>query len=203
MSLHLIVGCMYASKTTSLIQKYNESKDKKINIMVIDYDTGNQDKYYESTLKNHIRDEIPCIKCNKLNDIMNIYKKRGNFQISHEFEHHSDFITSSEMYETVNNLLNSKIILINEAQFFPDLIPFVKNMLKKGKEIYVYGLDGDFKQERIGFILDLVPLCDSIIKLKAECICGNPAIFSKRISAEIEQYQPNAAYIPICRKCNG
>jgi len=194
MSLHLIVGCMYASKTTSLIQKYNESKDKK-NIIVIDYDTDNEYKFYESTLKNHTNDEIPCIKCNKLNDVI-IYKIPNNKWQSY------DFTSLTEMGDN-NDLLKYEIILINEAQFFPDLIPFVKKMLKKGKEIHVYGLDGDFKQERIGFILDLVPLCDSIIKLKAECICGNPAIFSKRISAETEQYQPNAAYIPICRKCNG
>ena len=200
MALNLIVGCMYAAKTTCLIAKYYECIDKKV--FVVDYDTGNENKTYDSTLKNHNNEIIPCVKCNKLNNLINIYKKRGNFQMSHEFDHHYHFNTSPDMYETVNNLLTCDIILINEAQFFPDLVSFVKEFLKKGKHIYVYGLDGDFKQDRIGFILDLVPLCDSIIKLKAKCLCGNCAIFSKRISSEIEQYQPNAEYIPVCRNCN-
>jgi len=103
------------------------------------------------------------------------------------------------MYETRNALLKSEYILINEAQFYPDLVEFVKEF--KHKNIYVYGLDGDFKQQKMGYILDIIPLCDSVKKLKARCGCGQEAIFSKRISNETDQYQPNAQYVPVCRKC--
>jgi len=195
MSLHITLGCMYASKTTSLIRKYNNLH----NVIVLDYDIERQDKFYEGELVNHDGIQIPCIKCSKLYDVLDIYKKRGNFQISHEFDHNNDFALSQEMYQTRNALLNAEFILINEAQFYPDLLEFVKEF--KNKHIYVYGLDGDFKQEKIGHILDIVPLCDSIQKLKATCNCGEQAIFSKRLSKEIDQYQPNAQYIPVCRKC--
>jgi thymidine kinase len=197
MSLHITLGCMYASKTTALIRKYNNLQNP--NIIVLDYDIHRQDKFYEGELVNHDGITIPCIKCSKLYDVLDIYKKRVNFQISHEFDHNNDFALSEEMYQTRNALLHSEYILINEAQFYPDLVEFVKEF--KNKHIYIYGLDGDFKQEKIGHILEIVPLCDSIQKLKANCGCGERAIFSKRLSNETDQYQPNAQYIPVCRKC--
>ena len=195
MSLHITLGCMYASKTTSLIQTYNTLK----NVIVLDYDTERQDKIYEGELVNHNGVKIPCIKCSKLYDVLDIYKKRGNFQISHEFDHLNDFALSREMHETRDKLLNARYIMINEAQFYPDLVDFVKEFIHKN--IYVYGLDGDFKQERIGHILDIIPLCDTVQKLRATCACGEQAIFSKRLTDETDQYQPNAQYLPVCRKC--
>jgi thymidine kinase len=199
MSLHITLGCMYASKTSSLIQKYNTFRFNRLNVIVLDYDTQRNPKYYDDELENHNGVKIPCIKCSKLMDLLNIYKKRGNFQISHEFDPLNDFALSQEMNETRDALLNAEYIMINEAQFYPDLVEFVKHF--KTKNIYVYGLDGDFKQEKIGQILDIIPLCDSVRKLKAVCACGEPAIFSKRLSDETEQYQPNAQYLPVCRKC--
>ena len=200
MSLHITLGPMYASKTTSLIQKYNALNNINHKIIVLDYDTERESKFYEGYLANHNGIEIPCIKCSKLFDVLDIYKKRGNFQMSHEFDPLNDFGLSTEIHETRNALLDAEFILINEAQFYPDLVEFVKRFIHKN--IYVYGLDGDFKQERIGQILDIVPLCDSVIKLKANCACGESAIFSKIITPDrLDQYQPNAQYIPVCRKC--
>ena len=199
MSLHITLGCMYASKTTSLIQKYNTLK----HVIVLDYDTDRGEKCYDGQLVNHDGVSIPCIKCSKLYDVLDIYKKRGNFQLSHEFDPLNDYHLSREMNETRDALLSARHIMINEAQFFPDLVEFVKEFMAKyvNKNIYVYGLDGDFKQEKIGNILDIIPLCDSVQKLKARCDCGESAIFSKRLSKETDQYQPNAEYIPVCRKC--
>jgi thymidine kinase len=123
---------MYASKTTSLIHKYNTLK----NVIVLDYDTERQDKFYEGELVNHNGVTIPCIKCSKLYDVLDIYKKRGNFQISHEFDPLNDFRLSTEMNETRNAVLNARHIMINEAQFYPDLVQFVKEF--GYKNIYVY-----------------------------------------------------------------
>lgn len=192
---------MYASKTTSLINKYNTFNKEQV--VVLDYDTERENTVYVGDLVNHNGSKIPCIKCSKLYDVLDIYKKRGNFQLSHEFEPLNNYALSKEMNETRDALLNAYHIMINEAQFYPDLIEFVKEFMGKymNKNIYVYGLDGDFKQEKIGQILDIIPLCDTIQKLKAICKCGEPAIFSKRLSEEMDQYQPNAQYIPICRKC--
>ncbi len=103
------------------------------------------------------------------------------------------------MHATRDAFFNARHIMINEAQFYPDLVEFVNEF--SHKNIYIYGLDGDFKQQKIGYILDLIPLCDTVQKLKANCECGELAIFSKRLGTETEQYLPNAQYIPVCRKC--
>ena len=201
MSLHITLGCMYASKTTSLIQKYNTLNNQNEPILVLDYDTERENKFYEGELVNHNGVVIPCIKCSVLYHLLDIYKKRGNFQISHEFDPLNDFALSREMHATRDALFNARHIMINEAQFFPDLFEFVNEFSQKN--IYIYGLDGDFKQQKIGYILDLIPLCDTVTKLRATCACGDPAIFSKILQEESsEQYQPNAQYIPVCRKCN-
>ncbi len=90
-------------------------------------------------------------------------------------------------------------ILINEAQFFKDLIPFVEQM--KSKQIHIYGLDGDFKQERFGDILSLIPKCDAYVKLYAKFQCGERAPFSKRLSSNMEQFSMHDPYRPSCRNC--
>ena len=93
------------------------------------------------------------------------------------------------------------VISINEAQFFPDLIPFIKSALKQSKKVYVYGLDGDFKQDPFGQMLELLPLADEYVKLYAVCQCGERAAFSKRMTATKEQYAPHDEYQASCRTC--
>ena len=93
------------------------------------------------------------------------------------------------------------IILINEAQFFDGLKDFVVEALKNNKTIYLFGLDGDFKQEKFGEIIDLIPMADTYTKLYATCACGAKASFSKRLSSEVKQYGPHDKYIPVCRAC--
>ena len=96
------------------------------------------------------------------------------------------------------------IICINEAQFFEKLIPFCKKVLADNKTIYVCGLDGDYKQEKFGEILDLIPLADSITKLHAFCkVCkdGTHAHFTKRlVSDKVQKLIGSNEYIPVCRK---
>ena len=97
-------------------------------------------------------------------------------------------------------------ILINEAQFFGDLfeivIQFVENC---DKEVHIFGLDGDFLRNKFGGIVDLIPYCDSVEKLSALCAycCdGTKALFSFRMSREVEQMVIGADnYKPLCRKC--
>ena len=93
------------------------------------------------------------------------------------------------------------VISINEAQFFPDLIPFIKSALKQNKKVYVYGLDGDYKQEPFGQMLELLPMADDYVKLYAICKCGEKAAFSKRMTTTTEQYAPHDEYQPCCRAC--
>ena len=105
------------------------------------------------------------------------------------------------------NPFHVKYIIIEEAQFFEDLLLFVIDQVEiKGKNVIVVGLDGDSDRQNFGEIHKLYPLCDDIIKLKAYCsICknGTPGIFSKRLSDKKEQILvgSDGDYIAVCREC--
>jgi thymidine kinase len=105
----------------------------------------------------------------------------------------------------VNTVLASDLILINEAQFFGDLVEYCLIWCENyDKKIIVSGLDGDYQRKPFGKILDLIPYADSVIKLNAYCsICkdGTLAPFSKRFTAEKEQILIGSdIYGAVCRK---
>ncbi len=96
---------------------------------------------------------------------------------------------------------NTDIIYINEAQFFPDLLEFV--LQHENKTIYLFGLDGDFTRNPMGQLLLIIPLCDTVEKLRGQCSqCSEASLFSKRITEDTQQYLLDEnAYIPLCRSC--
>ncbi len=149
---------------------------KFCNIPVIIINHEIDNRYHETFMSNHDKIMAPCIKTGILHDI---------------FER--------------EEIKNSEVILINEGQFFPDLYDAVYKMVYLGKKVYVSGLDGDFKLQKFGQILDLIPLCDKITKLTSlcsKCKNGTPGIFSMRLTDEKEQTVVGSDnYIPVCRKC--
>lgn len=103
---------------------------------------------------------------------------------------------------------NSKVLIIDESQFFPDLLEFVLYAVESlSKHVIVVGLDGDANRKPFGQILNLIPLADSITKLKSYCTAcadGTAALFSfyKKGSDKKEQVCVGGAdvYTPLCRK---
>jgi thymidine kinase len=174
--LEIILGSMYSGKTSRLIEIYKQCNFCDISVIVINHSIDN--RYDDELLSTHDEIKIPCIKTDKLFDVLSELKTK-----------YSD----------------CKVVLINEGQFFPDLEEFVKELLECGKHIYVCGLDGDFERKKFGQILDLIPLCDKVTKLTSLCsICknGTAGIFSKRISSETDQTVVGSDnYIPVCRSC--
>jgi len=175
--LEIIIGPMFSGKTSKLLNVYKQCKYCNIEVMVINHSLDL--RYDQLMLSTHDKIMIPCYQMDKLKNIF-----YNPFQ------------------ESYNNV---KVILINEAQFFPDLEETVKKMLKDQKQIYISGLDGDFQQNKFGQILDLIPLCDKVSKYNSLCaICknGTAAIFSKRLTNEIEQLVIGSDnYLPVCRNC--
>lgn len=151
----------------------------------------------------------------KTTSLVNHYKnnKNNKLVIDYDIDNDNIYLETHDNIKVpcvkVKKLLNIEVsilvdtVYINEAQFFEDLYLFVKQMLFNKKDIYIYGLDGDYKQEKIGNIIDLIPICDNIIKLNGNCYnCKNLSIFSKRIINNKEQYLPDEKYyLPVCRKC--
>lgn len=183
--LEIIAGPMYSGKTSKILDIYNQCKFCNIEVMVINHSLDV--RYDNQMLSTHDKNMIPCYQLDKLSIIFN------------------NSLKSNEITKTKLAYIKSKVILINEAQFFPDLEVSVKEMIKEKKQVYVAGLDGDFEQKKFGQILDLIPLCDKFTKFTSLCaICknGTPAIFSKRLSKEKEQMVIGSDnYLPVCRSC--
>jgi len=175
--LELIIGPMFSSKTTTLLEIYKKCTFCNIPVFIINHISDT--RYHETLVSSHDKVMAPCLQANKLADIWK---------------------------ESPDNLLRSaEVILINEGQFFVDLYEIVVDMLNHNKKIYICGLDGDFERKKFGSILDLIPLCDKVNKLTSLCsLCkdGTPAIFSMRLTDEKEQTIVGSTnYIPVCRKC--
>lgn len=178
--LELIIGPMFSGKTTELLEIYKKCKFCNISVSIINHNFDN--RYHDTMLSSHNKIMAPCIPTDKISSLW-----------------------SQKNTTSYNILRNSDVILINEGQFFPDLYESVIDMLKSNKKIYICGLDGDFERKKFGYILDLIPLCDSIRKLKSLCsICrnGTEGIFSMRLTGETEQTVIGVDnYIPVCRNC--
>ena len=178
--LELIIGPMFSGKTSELLAIYKKCNFCNIPVSIINHNLDI--RYHDTMLSSHDKLMAPCIQTNLLKDIW-----------------------INENFESYHSLRNSDVILINEGQFFSDLYEIVIDMLKHNKKIYICGLDGDFEQKKFGYILDLIPLCDSIKKLTSLCsVCknGTPGIFSMRLSNETEQTVIGSDnYIPVCRNC--
>ena len=100
----------------------------------------------------------------------------------------------------------AKVLLVNEAQFFPDAAAWIGRAVdEEGKRVHAAGLDGDFLRRPFGSWLELIPLADTISKLRA--FCGGcrvrEALFSHRTcgSTEVRLIGAGTLYRPLCRQC--
>ena len=187
--LELFIGPMFSGKTSKLVEIYKQCIFCNIPVAVINHSIDQ--RYDDTLLSTHDKVMIPCIQTNKLKDVW--------YYGSLETE-----IVLNRLDDSVK-LVAADVIIINEGQFFEDLLPAINHMLQHNKKIYVGGLDGDFERKKFGQILDLIPLCDKITKMTSLCgLCknGTAGIFSKRITKEKEQTVVGSDnYIPVCRSC--
>ena len=145
--------------------------------------------------------DIPSIVINHSSD-----KRYDNTKMSTHNKIMIDSLNTDSLVSAINPLLDSiKVFIINEGQFFKDLYKSVNLLLKNNKIVYVCGLDGDYKRNKFGEILDIIPLADDIIKLKGICsICKkNDSIFTHRTVKSDQQVLigEKDMYMSLCRKC--
>ena len=93
------------------------------------------------------------------------------------------------------------VYMIDEAQFFTNLLPFVHLCLRADKVVFVYGLIADFKANLFGELHQLLPHADTVLQLHATCDCGSTAIYSHRVSDTTDVIDAEATYKPMCRRC--
>lgn len=155
MSLDIIMGGMYSGKTTELIRRLrrSESIGKKILTLNSKIDI----RCGEKEIQTHDKKSYSAVKLEHL---------------------------SIEAIQP--QLLEADVVAIDEANFFDreELVTFTKQLVNEyQKQVIVCGLDGDYQQHRFGGILDLIPFCDTVVKLRGLCqVCGEEGAFTKRIS---------------------
>ena len=177
MSLNLVLGPMWAGKSSYILSKIRRYKAIGWPVYVITNSLDN--RYGHSTLSTHDNDQHSAVSVRSLLPL----------RVDEEYK-------------------EAKLIVLEEAQFFQDLLSFVlKAVEEDGKHLIVVGLDGDSERRPFGDILKLIPYCDSVEKITSlcsECSDGTPALFSYRC-AKIDTHEQIAVgadrmYIPLCRK---
>ena len=130
--LEIILGPMWSGKTTELVKLYNKFKYCNIDILTINYlhDT----RYSDNSISTHDKINIPCHMLEKLEDISDIKNNQ-----------------ETDIFK------QSKVILINEGQFFKDINEWVNISVNKyNKHVYICGLDGDYKRSSFENFLELI-----------------------------------------------
>jgi thymidine kinase len=175
MSLNLVVGPMWAGKSSYILSKIRRYKAIGWDVYVI---TNALDhRYGNFIISNHDNDQFPAVSVRYLLPLRD-----------------------EEQYK------KAKLIVLEEAQFFQDLLSFVlKAVEEDGKHVLCVGLDGDSERRPFGDILKLIPYCDTLEKITSlccECKDGTSALFSYRCVATTEQVAVGAEsmYQPLCRK---
>ena len=177
MSLTIVLGPMFSGKSSYLLSSIRKYNEIGWSTYII---TSCFDNRYtnETKIVNHNQESCKAdIAVEKLSDISN--KK---------------------------DYLESKVIIIEEAQFYPDLVDFVLEAVEVYEQhVIVAGLDGDASRKPFGKILELIPYADSIVKLKAYCkVCGDgtEALFtSKKVHDEkVVDIGSSDKYEALCRK---
>jgi len=186
MSLELIIGPMFAGKSSALQSIVRRRMAIGWNVLVlkhgIDVRYLSQDEE-NNVIVNHDLIRCPALPCMNLMDSV-----------------------------AWPSFTNARLIVIEEGQFFEDLVQFVILAVETyGKHVVVVGLDGDAHRKPFGQILDLIPLADEVQRIYALCkMCGDgtPARFTSAVSTAVlvatADGNPNVgaseSYQPLCRK---
>jgi thymidine kinase len=173
--LELIIGPMYAGKSTELMRIINRYKCLHKNIIIINHTINN--RYGSTGLTTHNQEKIDnCIILDSLKELNNDIFKQADVIIIEELQFFPD---AHEMIVEWCDIYHKIVIGA--------------------------GLDGDFMRNPFGDVLKLIPHSDKITKLNALCKkCGDGTLahFTKRITnnSEITLVGTCDIYEAVCRK---
>ncbi|CAL1352116.1 unnamed protein product [Linum trigynum] len=174
--IHVIVGPMFAGKTTSLLRRIQSESENGRSVAVVKSDKDT--RYGLESIVTHDGLKLPCWSLPKLS----IFRQSLGVDAYNQLD----------------------VIGIDEAQFFGDLYDFCREAADQdGKTVIVAGLDGDYRRRSFGAVLDIIPLADSVTKLTARCeLCGKRAFFTLRKTDEtkVELIAGADVYMPVCRQ---
>jgi thymidine kinase len=177
-SITLIVGPMFAGKTTQLLLFIDREviSDKKC--LIIKH--LNDVRYSSDSIVTHSK--YAYNKCT----IINLAKIDDR---------------------VINQIINEKydVVGIEEGQFFDKIDIYANILANCGIKLYISALDGTFKQTGFENIMNLIPHAENVLKLKAICMkCkNNEASFTirKTNSDDLIIIGGSEMYMAVCRQC--
>jgi thymidine kinase len=177
MSLDIVLGPMWAGKSSYIIGKIRRYKAIGWDVLVIANPLDN--RYGTQIVSSHDKEQISALAIADLSSLFtNPQYKKAKLLV----------IEEAQFYKGLHDFVKTAVDTDE-------------------KHVVCVGLDGDANRKPFGELLSLIPLCDNVEKIKslcAECKDGTPALFSHRITQvqTQEQIQVGAedTYAPLCRK---
>lgn len=176
----MIVGPMFAGKSTELLRQMRRYEHAGRRCIVVKFEGDT--RYDEESDQGD-----SCETYISTHDERNVMKA----------------VKSGYLKDMKSVVRSVDVIGIDEGQFFPDLLEFCEDAANMGKTVIVAALDGTYRRDPFGSVCDLIPKCESVVKLTSVCVeCGGIAPFTKRTSAETEVTLIGGKehYAPVCRK---
>jgi len=175
MSIELITGPMWSSKTTTLISRIERLTLTGKKAIIVKW--SGDDRYGDDAfVYTHHGQKYPCLLTDD--------------------EQWPRLIPSLEEYDVIG---------IDEGMFFHSIVNLVETLAQLGKKVIVSALIGDYRREGFNEILKLIPKCENIIFLTAVCmVCQKDgAAFTQRVTTEegVELVGGREHYRSVCRSC--
>lgn len=171
--LRLIMGPMFSSKSTHIVNYIDNLKKENVPTLVISHSFD--DRYLKNHVVTHEKIKRPCVSTTELHKI---------------FE--------TEDYENSEVIIIEEAQFFKELYSFVK-----KSVNEHNKYLIVSGLSGDIDMNPFGEINSLTSFADDIVFLKAYCFeCKEPASFTTKIAGNNNTIEIGGSeiYKPVCRK---
>lgn len=184
--LDLILGTMFSGKTTYILSQIAKMAELNYTILYINIEFDTRSETIFSTHNPFFESQKDFIKKEAIGKNVQMIKTKNLINL---------------------DIGNKDVIIIDESHFFDDLVEFVNKCLDNNKYIIVAGLIADFKGNKFGKTIDLIPICSNIKRLHAYCAeCAKDkkcciATYSKRLVKCKKSIDIGGSekYIPVCR----
>jgi thymidine kinase len=170
--IEVICGPMFSGKSEELIRRIRRAEIARQRLQIFKHAI---DARYDSTsIVSHNQQRLPSVAIEHSQDILRLIDDKA------------------------------EVVAIDEGQFFDDGLVSVCNRLANlGKRVTVAGLDLDYRGLPFGPMPSLMAAAEYVTKQLAICmVCGNPANFTQRLTANRDQIVVGAqgTYEARCRR---
>ena len=173
--LTILMGCMFAQKTTELLRRIRRYEAIGYKVLVVNY--AQDTRYGTHQIVSHDRTSCDATTVLTLSEVeADVRSTTYQVVVIDEGQFYGD------LYECVTRWADTT-----------------------GVHLVVAGLSGDSDRTPFGDLLRLIPMAEEVELLTAFCsVCrdGTTACFSKCIKAKAQQVEIGGAdaYVPVCRR---